>query len=139
MDKNHLLVISPDEGALDRAVYFANVLGVDTGMFYKRFQPVGEQAEGAADKDSSGIHLLQLLGGVQHTLAGGDNVVNDDNVFAVDIVPQEFMGHNGVSSVDDGGIIPALVEHARVHPQDISMRAASTREAAGNPWTAPMR
>ena len=36
VDKNHLLVISPDEGALDRAVYFANVLGVDTGMFYKR-------------------------------------------------------------------------------------------------------
>ncbi len=36
VDKNHLTVISPDEGALDRAVYFANVLGVDTGMFYKR-------------------------------------------------------------------------------------------------------
>lgn len=36
IDKEHLIVISPDEGALDRAVYFANVLGVDTGMFYKR-------------------------------------------------------------------------------------------------------
>lgn len=36
IDKDHLIVISPDEGALDRAVYFANVLGVDTGMFYKR-------------------------------------------------------------------------------------------------------
>lgn len=36
IDKNHTVVISPDEGALDRAVYFANVLGVDTGMFYKR-------------------------------------------------------------------------------------------------------
>ncbi len=36
VDKDHLTVISPDEGALDRAVYFANVLGVDTGMFYKR-------------------------------------------------------------------------------------------------------
>lgn len=36
VDKNHLLVISPDEGALDRAIYFASVLGVDTGMFYKR-------------------------------------------------------------------------------------------------------
>lgn len=36
IDKDHLVVISPDEGALDRAVYFANVLGVDTGMFYKR-------------------------------------------------------------------------------------------------------
>lgn len=36
IDKDNLIVISPDEGALDRAVYFANVLGVDTGMFYKR-------------------------------------------------------------------------------------------------------
>ena len=36
VDKDHLIVISPDEGALDRAVYFANVLGADTGMFYKR-------------------------------------------------------------------------------------------------------
>ncbi|MCM1411305.1 MAG: ribose-phosphate pyrophosphokinase, partial [Lachnospiraceae bacterium] len=36
VDKEHLIVISPDEGALDRAIYFAAVLGVDTGMFYKR-------------------------------------------------------------------------------------------------------
>lgn len=36
IDKQHLVVISPDEGALDRAVYFAGVLGADTGMFYKR-------------------------------------------------------------------------------------------------------
>ena len=36
IDKDHLIVISPDEGALDRTIYFANVLGVNTGMFYKR-------------------------------------------------------------------------------------------------------
>lgn len=36
IDKDHLVVISPDEGALDRAIYFASVLGVNTGMFYKR-------------------------------------------------------------------------------------------------------
>ena len=36
IDKEHMIVISPDEGALDRAVYFSTVLGVDTGMFYKR-------------------------------------------------------------------------------------------------------
>ena len=33
IDKEHLMVISPDEGAMDRAVYFAGVLGVDMGMF----------------------------------------------------------------------------------------------------------
>ena len=36
VDKDHVVVISPDEGALDRTVYFANVIGADTGMFYKR-------------------------------------------------------------------------------------------------------
>ena len=36
VDKDHLMIISPDEGAMHRAVYFSNVLGVDMGMFYKR-------------------------------------------------------------------------------------------------------
>ena len=31
-----MMVISPDEGGMSRAVYFANVLGLDMGMFYKR-------------------------------------------------------------------------------------------------------
>ena len=33
---DHMMVISPDEGAMHRAIYFANLLGVDVGMFYKR-------------------------------------------------------------------------------------------------------
>lgn len=36
IDKEHLMIISPDEGAMNRSVYFANNLGVDVGMFYKR-------------------------------------------------------------------------------------------------------
>ncbi|MEE1195798.1 MAG: ribose-phosphate pyrophosphokinase [Lachnospiraceae bacterium] len=36
LDNDHLMIISPDEGAMARAVYFANILGVDVGMFYKR-------------------------------------------------------------------------------------------------------
>lgn len=36
VDKDHLLIVSPDEGAMHRAVYFSNVLGVNMGMFYKR-------------------------------------------------------------------------------------------------------
>ncbi len=36
ISKEHLMAISPDEGAMSRAVYFSNVLGVDMGMFYKR-------------------------------------------------------------------------------------------------------
>ena len=36
IDNEHMMVISPDEGGMRRAVYFANVLGLDMGMFYKR-------------------------------------------------------------------------------------------------------
>lgn len=35
-DPQHLMIISPDEGAAGRAIYMANILGVDMGMFYKR-------------------------------------------------------------------------------------------------------
>ncbi len=35
-NSSNLMIISPDEGAMGRAVYYANVLGVDMGMFYKR-------------------------------------------------------------------------------------------------------
>jgi len=36
LDNEHMMVISPDEGAMHRAIYFANHFGVDVGMFYKR-------------------------------------------------------------------------------------------------------
>lgn len=35
-DKEHFMIISPDEGAMARNMYYASVLGVDLGMFYKR-------------------------------------------------------------------------------------------------------
>ena len=36
IDSDHMMAISPDEGATERAIYLANVLGLDMGMFYKR-------------------------------------------------------------------------------------------------------
>ena len=36
IDSEHMMVISPDEGGMKRAIYIANVLGLDMGMFYKR-------------------------------------------------------------------------------------------------------
>lgn len=36
LNKDNLIVISPDTGAMDRAVYYAGVLGVEVGLFYKR-------------------------------------------------------------------------------------------------------
>ncbi len=36
LDAEHMMIISPDEGGMSRAIYIANVLGLDMGMFYKR-------------------------------------------------------------------------------------------------------
>ena len=36
LDRDHLMVVSPDEGAMSRNMYYASVLGIDLGMFYKR-------------------------------------------------------------------------------------------------------
>jgi len=36
LDKNNLMMISPDEGAMSRSMYYSSVIGLDLGMFYKR-------------------------------------------------------------------------------------------------------
>ena len=64
--REHFMVISPDEGAMSRAVYFANVLGADIGMFYKRRDySLGDSVEGKDcviidDMISSGGSMLDV-------------------------------------------------------------------------------
>ncbi len=36
IDRDHLMIVSPDEGAIDRNIFYSAVLGLDMGMFYKR-------------------------------------------------------------------------------------------------------
>ena len=36
IDREHMMIVSPDEGALDRNIFYSSVLGIDMGMFYKR-------------------------------------------------------------------------------------------------------
>ena len=71
IDKDHIIVISPDEGALDRAVYFANVLGVDTGMFYKR------RDYSTIINGKNPIVAHEFLG---DNIAGKDVIVIDDTI-----------------------------------------------------------
>ena len=87
IDKDHLIVISPDEGALDRAVYFANVLGVDTGMFYKR-------------RDSS-------------TIVNGKNPIVaheflGDNIYGKDVIIIDDMISSGGSMLDTAKQLKAM-------------------------------
>jgi ribose-phosphate pyrophosphokinase len=36
VDKKHTMIVSPDEGAADRAIYYSSMMGIDMGLFYKR-------------------------------------------------------------------------------------------------------
>ncbi|MBQ6565028.1 MAG: ribose-phosphate pyrophosphokinase [Clostridiales bacterium] len=80
IDKDHLMVVSPDEGAIDRNIFYASVLGLDMGMFYKRrdytrivngrnpiiaHEYIGDSVEGkdvfvADDIISSGESVIEL-------------------------------------------------------------------------------
>ena len=90
VDKDHLMVISPDEGALHRCIYFATQLGVNLGMFYKRrdytrvvngrnpiveHQYLGDSVEGkdiiiVDDRNSSGESLLEVCSKLEGLKAG---------------------------------------------------------------------
>ena len=80
LDKDHFMIVSPDEGAITRNMYYASVLGVNLGMFYKRrdysrivngrnpivaHEYMGESVEGkdifiADDIISSGESMLDI-------------------------------------------------------------------------------
>ena len=90
IDPDHLMIISPDEGALHRCIYFATKLGVNLGMFYKRrdytrvvngrnpivdHQYLGESVEGkdiiiVDDMISSGESMLDVANKLKELKAG---------------------------------------------------------------------
>jgi ribose-phosphate pyrophosphokinase len=90
LDKDHFMIISPDEGAINRNMYYASVLGVELGMFYKRrdystivngrnpivaHEYLGNSVEGkdifiADDIISSGESMLDLAYALKEKKAG---------------------------------------------------------------------
>ena len=93
LDKDHLMIVSPDEGALDRNIFYASVLGVDMGMFYKRrdytrvvngrnpivaHEYLGESVEGktvfiADDIIASGESMLEVASNLKQR--GAANII----------------------------------------------------------------
>ena len=71
VDNAHLMIISPDEGAMNRAIYFSNVLGVDMGMFYKR------RDYSTIVNGKNPIVAHEFLGG---RLEGKDVIIIDDMI-----------------------------------------------------------
>ena len=93
IDKHHMMVISPDEGALNRNIYYSSAMGVDMGMFYKRrdytrvvngrnpivaHEYLGESVEGktvfiADDIIASGESMLEVASNLKER--GAANII----------------------------------------------------------------
>lgn len=76
IDSDNLMVISPDEGGMSRAIYLANVLGVDMGMFYKR-----RDYSITCDDGRHPVVADEFLGA---NVAGKDMIVVDDMISSGD-------------------------------------------------------
>ncbi len=77
IDPEHLMIISPDEGAMTRGIYFSSVLGVDLGMFYKR----RDYSRVVNGKNPIVAH--EYLGA---DVAGKDIIITDDMISSGDSV-----------------------------------------------------
>ncbi len=110
IDSDHMMVVSPDEGGMSRAIYIANVLGLDMGMFYKRrdytrvvdgrnpiiaHEFLGSSVEGKDviiidDMISSGDSMLEVAGELKKRNAGRIFVFSTFGLFT-----------NGFEKIDD--------------------------------------
>ena len=75
IDKEHLTIISPDEGGLGRCIFYSNVLGLELGMFYKR-RDYSQVVDGR-----NKIISHEYLGS---DLAGKDVIIVDDMISSGD-------------------------------------------------------
>ncbi len=77
LDNEHFMIISPDEGSMHRAIYLANVLGVDMGMYYKRLD---------YSKLVNGRHPVAAFEFLGPSLKGKDVILVDDMISSGDTI-----------------------------------------------------
>lgn len=77
IDNEHFMIISPDEGSMGRAIYLANILGVDMGMYYKRLD---------YSKFVNGRHPIAAYEFLGPKLEGKDMILVDDMISSGDTV-----------------------------------------------------
>lgn len=71
IDRGHLMIVSPDEGGMDRGIYYSTVLEVELGMFYKRLAYL------AGENGKCPVRGNEFLGG---DVAGKDIIIVDDMI-----------------------------------------------------------
>lgn len=116
IDSDHMMVISPDEGGMSRAVYFANMLGLDVGMFYKRrdftkivdgrnpivaHEFLGSDVEGKAvlildDMISSGESMLDVAKELKRRKAGKVFIMSTFGLFTSGLAKFDEYYENGL-------------------------------------------
>ena len=74
-DKEHMMIVSPDEGAMSRCIYYSSVLGLELGMFYKR------RNYSVVIDGRNPIEAHQFLGA---DVAGKDIIIVDDMIASGD-------------------------------------------------------
>lgn len=144
MDREHFMVISPDEGAMNRNMYYASVLGVNLGMFYKRrdysrivngrnpivaHEYLGESVEGkdvfvADDIISSGESMLDIAyalkqQGAKRIFANATYAIFTNGLAEFDKAYQEGM-ISGVFGTNLTYRTPELQARAWFHEVDVS-------------------
>ena len=77
INNDHFMIISPDEGSMSRAIYLANILGVDMGMYYKRLD---------YSKRINGRHPIAAYEFLGPNLKGKDMILIDDMISSGDTV-----------------------------------------------------
>lgn len=77
IDKDHFMTISPDEGSMNRAIYLANVLGVDMGMYYKRLD---------YSRYVNGRHPIAAYEFLGPKIEGKDMILIDDMISSGDTI-----------------------------------------------------
>ncbi len=77
IDNEHFMIISPDEGSMGRAIYLANILGVDMGMYYKRLD---------YSRSVNGRHPIAAYEFLGPKLSGKDVILVDDMISSGDTV-----------------------------------------------------
>ncbi len=71
IDNDHFMIISPDEGSMSRAIYLANILGVDMGMYYQRLD---------YSRTVNGRHPLAAYEFLGPNIKGKDVILVDDMI-----------------------------------------------------------
>ena len=144
LDSKHFMVISPDEGAMQRNMYYSSVLGVNLGMFYKRrdysrvvngrnpivaHEYLGESVEGkdvfvADDIISSGESMLDIAfalkkQGARRIFANATYAIFTNGLAAFDEAVEQGV-LNGVFGTNLTYLTPELKSRAWFHEVDVS-------------------